>query len=77
MSKYLWTYHVPEHHTIDASTKETMPTPMSPLRKTNTTMWLTLQGNRTTNVNAQKDHVSTAEKWDISPKIAAAIHQAT
>jgi len=54
-----------------------MPTPTPPLCKTNITMWQMLQDSRVTNANALKDLASIAERWDTSPKIAAATPQAT
>jgi hypothetical protein len=77
MSKYPWTCPAPEHCTINASIEATMPTLMPPPHKTNITMWQMLQGNRTTNINAQRDPASIVGRWDILPKIATATLRVT
>jgi hypothetical protein len=68
--KYLWTYPVPGHPITNANIRTTthIPTMLNP----NMAMWQKYQYNKTINPNAPKDHVSTAERWDISPKTAEA-----
>ena len=76
MSKYQWTCHTLEPRTTNTNIEATTPTLTQSTCKRHMAMQRTLK-IRPTNANTLRDPASTAERWDTSPRIVAATHQAT